>query len=50
MIDLNTQLTSNSGWELQDAWDINNSGQIVGWGLYNGETHAFVLTPYEHSP
>jgi probable HAF family extracellular repeat protein len=49
MIDLNTLLPSNSGWELQYAWDINNRGQIVGWGLYDGETRAFVLTPHEHS-
>jgi len=28
-----------------DAFDINNSGQIVGFGWYNGAMHGFLLTP-----
>jgi probable HAF family extracellular repeat protein len=27
-----------------DAFDINDSGQIVGRGFIGGEMHAFVLT------
>lgn len=45
MIDLNTLLQANSGWELTEARDINNLGQIVGQGKINGEKHAFLLTP-----
>ncbi len=46
MTDLNALLPSDSGWELQYATDINNRGQIVGWGLHDGNTRAFVLTPH----
>jgi len=35
-----------AGWsELSYANDINNAGQIVGYGQINGEQHAFLLTP-----
>lgn len=30
---------------LLEAYDINQSGQIVGTGLINGEVHGFLLTP-----
>jgi probable HAF family extracellular repeat protein len=46
MIDLNDLLPQGSGWShLQFAHDINNNGQIVGWGYIGGEGHAFVMTP-----
>jgi probable HAF family extracellular repeat protein len=45
MIDLNTLLPSNAGWSLTEAQDINDAGQIVGTGIINGQTHAFLLTP-----
>ena len=45
MTDLNAVLPSGSGWVLEFATAINNAGQIVGWGLLNGETRAFLLTP-----
>ena len=45
MFDLNDLLVSESEWELIKANDINNVGQIVGSGNFNGETHAFLLTP-----
>lgn len=37
---------SGSGWTLQFAEDVNNAGQIVGYGLDpQGRTHGFLLTP-----
>lgn len=43
--DLNSLLAANSGWELISAEDINNNGQIVGFGEFNGKTRAVLLTP-----
>jgi len=37
MTDLNTLIPENSGWELMYATDINNRGQIVGYGVREGE-------------
>jgi probable HAF family extracellular repeat protein len=52
MHDLNSYLPPDSSWELLVAKDINDAGQIVGWGRVDldgdgtfDETHAFVLTP-----
>jgi probable HAF family extracellular repeat protein len=45
MLDLNGLIPANSGWNLTWAFAINDSGQIVGQGLINGESHAFLLTP-----
>jgi probable HAF family extracellular repeat protein len=46
MTDLNDLIPTGSGWELQEADDINDCGQIVGRGVNaNGDTHAFLLTP-----
>src|SRR5262249_38150804 len=45
MWDLNQFLPANSGWELLEARGINDSGQIVGWGIIRGEEHAFLLEP-----
>jgi probable HAF family extracellular repeat protein len=45
MTDLNTLIPSNSGWVLTQATGINDSGRIVGNGLYNGNQRAFLLTP-----
>ena len=45
MVDLNTLIDPLSGWELVTAWGINDAGQITGYGLIGGETHAFLLTP-----
>lgn len=42
---LNRLLPKNSGWEISEAWDINSSGQIVGGGTFNGQAHAFLMTP-----
>jgi probable HAF family extracellular repeat protein len=40
---LNGLIPANSGWELKTARGINNSGQIVGAGIHNGEYHAYRL-------
>lgn len=46
MRDLNDLLVdSGAGWVLEVASAINNLGQITGWGSFNGEQRAFVLTP-----
>jgi len=46
--DLNTLLPANSGWTLLTAAEgINNFGQIVGFGTRNGQTRAFVMTPFD---
>ncbi len=44
MLDLN-DLIANDDWLLLSAADINENGQIVGNGLINGQTHAFLMTP-----
>jgi len=43
MTDLNSFLPTSSGWELEAATAINDSGQIVGTGIINGQVHAFLL-------
>jgi probable HAF family extracellular repeat protein len=43
MTDLNSLLPADSGWELSGAVAINDSGQIVGSGIINGQTHAYLL-------
>jgi probable HAF family extracellular repeat protein len=46
MSDLNDMLDdSSAGWTLASAQGINNLGQIVGYGLLDGQTRAFLLTP-----
>ncbi|HTL59197.1 MAG TPA: HYR domain-containing protein [Candidatus Limnocylindrales bacterium] len=43
MVDLNTLLPANSGWELISAQFINDSDRIVGFGLYGGANQWFVM-------
>lgn len=45
MRDLNQMIPANSGWVLNAANAINDSGWITGFGTINGQPHAFVLTP-----
>ena len=45
LADLNSLIPSGSGWELSWAFDINNLGRIVGYGLVNDRFRAFLLTP-----
>jgi probable HAF family extracellular repeat protein len=43
---LNTLIPSNSGWRLNEATGINDSGQICGYGVNSsGQTDAFLLAP-----
>jgi probable HAF family extracellular repeat protein len=45
MLDLNTLIPPDSGWLLNEAININDAGQIIGFGTYNGERHGFFLEP-----
>ena len=42
--DLNTLIPVGSGWVLNSANAINNSGQITGYGTIGGQTRAFILS------
>jgi probable HAF family extracellular repeat protein len=45
MMDLNDLLPEGTGWDcLNDAYDINEWGQVIGVGTKNGESHAFLMT------
>jgi probable HAF family extracellular repeat protein len=43
--DLNGLVFSGGHWDLQYATDVNNAGQIVGWGERDGELRGFLLSP-----
>lgn len=45
MKNLNELVSCDSGWKLTEATDINNAGQIVGFGAKDGEVRAFRLDP-----
>ncbi|MFQ5640416.1 MAG: N-acetylmuramoyl-L-alanine amidase [bacterium] len=47
ILDLNDLIDPSLGWELKWAHDINDAGQIVGWGLHLGQQRAFRLTPMD---
>jgi len=50
MTDLNTVLNATgAGWQLQQALAINDRGQIVGTGLFDGEQRAFVLNQLQNA-
>lgn len=42
---LNACVSGNTGWVLEEARAINDLGQIVGFGLLDGEQRAFLLNP-----
>jgi probable HAF family extracellular repeat protein len=46
MRDLNDLIPRSSGWLLNIAWGVNDSGAIVGEGTVGGKIHAFLLTPH----
>ena len=46
MTDLLTLVAPGSGWtELFQANGVNDLGQIVGAGVFNGEIRGYVMTP-----
>jgi probable HAF family extracellular repeat protein len=45
MDDLNNLIPANSGWVLTRAAAINDNGEIVGTGTFNGKARAFKLVP-----
>ena len=45
MRDLTTLIDPSQGWELNTITDINDAGQMTGYGNRNGESHALLLTP-----
>ena len=45
MYDLNNLIPAEFGWDLQQAFGINDAGQIVGIGVHNGLDRPFLLTP-----
>ncbi len=47
---LDTLIDPNLGWTLTDAFDINDSGVIVGTGRLNGEFTGFMLIPNTTCP
>ncbi|MEC4803653.1 MAG: hypothetical protein SAJ12_05240 [Jaaginema sp. PMC 1079.18] len=50
MENLNNLLVNGEGWELEWATDINDNGQIIGWGRYNGVERSFLLNPMANNP
>lgn len=42
LTDLNSLIDSESGWELTSALEINENGDIIGIGDFNGERRGFV--------
>jgi len=45
LYDLHTLIPANSGWTLLAAMGIGDGGHITGFGLINGQTRAFLMTP-----
>jgi probable HAF family extracellular repeat protein len=45
MKDLTSLVGGSGGWVLESATGIDNLGRIVGYGLFGGEEHVFLLTP-----
>lgn len=45
LIDLNDQSVLDSSWKLTEALQINDAGQIIGIGSFNGQQTGFLLSP-----
>ncbi len=45
LIDLNTLISPASGWVLEQAWAITDSGLIAGAGTKDGWPRGFILSP-----
>jgi len=52
LIDLNTLIPPDSPWFLEEAFSINDRGQIAGhmFNASTGEIHAFLATPISDEP
>src|SRR5262249_7267216 len=48
--DLNTLIDPTLGRQLTSAVGINDTGQIAGSGIINGQEHAFLMTPPSGAP
>lgn len=44
LVDLNSLIAPETGWELTSAFEINDRGDIIGVGNFNGEQRGFVAT------
>jgi len=45
---LNSLIENDSGWIISEVWDINDRGQVVGFGLNpDNEIHGFLLDPVD---
>lgn len=49
MTDLYTLIGPNSGWTNLNPFGLNDSGQIVGYGTYQGSTQAFLIQSADQS-
>jgi probable HAF family extracellular repeat protein len=45
MRDLNNMIAAGSNWTLIEAKATNAAGQIVGYGVHNGQVRGFLLIP-----
>jgi len=45
MKNLQDLILADTGWTILAAEDINEKGQIVGWGYLNNDVHGFLLDP-----
>lgn len=50
MVDLNALIPQDSGWTLNIAYAINNNGDIVGTGWFDGQQHGFILVSETPDP
>ncbi len=48
--DLNQLVALDPSWQLTEAVQINNQGQIVGTGYHNGQQQGFLLSPSDPHP
>tara|TARA_B100000676_G_C17990877_1_gene794817 strand:+ start:22 stop:384 length:363 start_codon:yes stop_codon:yes gene_type:complete len=49
MLNLNDLIPPNTGWHLITATDINNSGEIVGFGTFGSTETAYLALPISAS-
>ena len=47
LYDLNSLVSPQSGWILEEAISINDRGQIVGAGTHWGKPTGYLMTPTE---